>query len=72
MKTEKKACFLSFLIPKLSENENSWVFGFSFRCVRNGLRNGLNLQQAENFRNNDQSWKELSGTLIHYISIDCS
>ena len=20
-----------------TENENSWVFGFSFRCVRNGL-----------------------------------
>ena len=28
---------LNFLIPKLTENENSWVFGFSFRCVRNGL-----------------------------------
>ena len=25
-----------------SENENSWVFGFSFRCVRNGLTEVLN------------------------------
>ena len=33
----KTGLFLSFLIPKLSENENSWVFGFSFRCVRKGL-----------------------------------
>ena len=36
-KLRKQGLFLSFLIPTVSENENSWVFGFIFRCVRNGL-----------------------------------
>ena len=34
-KTEKTGLFHSFLIPKPSEK----FFGFSFRCVRNGLIN---------------------------------
>ena len=36
-KMRKHAFFSVFSFRNPSKNENSWVFGFSFRCVRNGL-----------------------------------